>query len=79
MTGTLVYDLAKERLAIQAGVDTQHLHCGNCIDVLREVVTETSKSAWIPTRVEMSEGGEWYLVGMYKPGEIPYGMTVRTA
>ena len=50
------------------------LHCGHCLEVKQG-------KDWLSTRVESgydASGEEaWYLVGLYKPGEIPYGLTVR--
>jgi len=53
------------------------LHCGETIEVFRDVETDTVRAAWVPARVEADVDGEWYLAGMYKPGEIPSGLMVR--
>ena len=45
-------------------------HCGDCIEVL--LGTE-----WIQTRVEYSD--DWYLVGLYRSGEIPEGLQIRAS
>lgn len=77
MKGTLIYDNTTERLAIQDRDNIQHLHCGDVLEVLRENSSETPEPVWISTRVEFSS--DWYLVGMYKPDEIPCDLTVRKA
>ena len=80
MTGTLIYDSAADRLAIVSGSETRHLHCGDVIEVMKLGIIDTySTSQWVPARVE--HGGaadDWYLVGLYKAGEIPKGLVART-
>jgi hypothetical protein len=78
-TGTLVYDSNSDRLAIcYHNLDLDHLHCGDCIEVLRTIITEDYKEVWIPTRVEYShKANDWYLVDMFKPGSIQRDLTVR--
>lgn len=47
------------------------LSCGVAIDIMSE------SGGWIETRVECSDEGEWYLPGLYAPGQIPYGLSAR--
>ena len=72
ITGTLVYDYSSGRLDIisQEGESCGGLYCGNVIEILTEPGT------WVSTRVEYAQD-EWFLTGLYKTGEIPYGLTAR--
>jgi hypothetical protein len=55
--GNLFYDLRLGRYDIRFGREEYYggLHCGECFDVLID-------GKWIPTRIEMTEKREWYLV-----------------
>jgi len=76
-TYVLIYDSDSERLAMYGDDETIPLHCGDCIEVQRVIITEDSKDVWIPTRVEADVNDEWYLDGLYNPGEIPRSLAVR--
>ena len=57
------------------------LHCGATLEVRQNYFNDNGEYAWAKTRVESGYNDkgedEYYLVGLYKPGEIPYGLTVR--
>ncbi len=74
MTGKLLYDYDSQRLCIKScdEEDSVQLHCGMVIEVRSNDIP-----IWTTTRVEANSSGEWYLVGLYKPGEIPAGMEAR--
>lgn len=88
MTGKLIYDRSEDRLAIAPDIKNDldymtydydnlyHLHCGDTLEVLRHIITDKVKDVWIPTRVEHSD--DWYLIDLYKSGEIPQDLIVRT-
>lgn len=48
--------------------DEYDLHCGMTFEVLID-------GRWVPTRIEFSS--DWYLVGLFEPGNIPVGLKVR--
>ena len=90
--GRLIYDSSEDRLAVAPEIsylrydydDLRHLHCGDVIEAYREIITDKTTPVWIPTRVEkgVSEDPdlvEWYLVDLYKMGEIPLDLIVRTS
>ena len=57
------------------------LHCGTTLEVCQKN-PKSGEYEWITTRVESAyseEVGEedWYLTGLYRPGEIPDDLTVR--
>ena len=72
MTGRLIYDSETQRLAIVSDGETEPLHCGTVIEV-----RSSSGAEWATTRVEANESGEWYLVGLYRAGNIPAGLQAR--
>jgi hypothetical protein len=71
-TGKLFYNPANDRLGInfEDGTRDDGLHCGTPLQAL------TIGGAWIDTRVEFA-AEDWYLVGLFWPGTIPDGLTVR--
>lgn len=73
LTGKLFYNSMSERLDILLDNGTLYggLHCGRGLKINKD-------GKWIDTRVEFShESDDWYLVGLYRPGEIPYDLRVR--
>ena len=66
---------------MSCGTVIEVLTCGTTGKVLCEDFRYTDAPEWKATTIESgysSEGEEaWYLTGLYKPGEIPYGLTVR--
>lgn len=42
-------------------------HCGECLEVMVD-------GKWVATRMEMSAGREWYLVGTGYKGDLEYIM-----
>jgi len=71
----LIYDPEVDRLAMYSDDERIHLHCGDCIEVQKIDITSSESEPWQSTRVE--HGEDWYLVGLYKQGEIPIGLRVR--
>ena len=79
MKGTLIYDPQQERLAITNEHGITHLHCGDYIEIERFIIAETEKRIWLSARVEYAyDRDDWYLAGLYAPGQIPAGLTART-
>ena len=68
--GALIFDKESGRYDIRFGLNDYHggLHCGECFDVF-------AGGKWKPTRIEMSTGQEWYLVGIKT--DVLDGLRVR--
>ncbi len=68
--GALIFDKESGRYDIRFGLDDYNggLHCGECFDVF-------AGGKWKPTRIEMSTGQEWYLVGIKT--DVLDGLRVR--
>jgi hypothetical protein len=67
--GMLIWDATNDRPCISwDNGGFEELHCGQAIEVFMF-------GAWEQTRLEMSD--DWYLVGLYRAGEIPMGLKVR--
>lgn len=68
--GCLIYDEGSGRMDIRFGIEEYYggLHCGEGMEVMLD-------GNWIPTRIEMSISGQWYLVGVDTDSLI--GLTVR--
>lgn len=68
--GALIYDKDSGRYDIRFGLDDYNgdLHCGECFDVF-------VGGKWKPTRIEMSTGQKWYLVGIKT--DVLDGLRVR--
>ncbi len=68
--GSLIYDERSGRMDIRFGLEEYYggLHCGEGMEVMLD-------GNWIPTRIEMSIGGKWYLVGVDADSLI--GLPVR--
>lgn len=63
--GALIYDRESGRYDIRFGLDD---YSGECFDVF-------AGGKWKPTRIEMSTGQEWYLVGIKT--DVLDGLRVR--
>ncbi|MCI9050443.1 MAG: DUF5348 domain-containing protein [Lachnospiraceae bacterium] len=68
--GALIFDRESGRYNIRFGLNDYYggLHCGECFDVF-------AGGKWTPTRIEMSTGQEWYLVGIKT--DVLDGLRVR--
>lgn len=68
--GTLFYNYESDRIGVRFddGAIEDGLHCGQTMDV-------KINGEWIPTRIEMKWGEDWYLVGVKVDSII--GLTVR--
>ena len=68
--GALIFDKESGRYNIRFGLNDYYggLHCGECFDVF-------AGGKWKPTRIEMSTGQEWYLVGIKT--DVLDGLRVR--
>ena len=68
--GCLIYDEGSWRMDIRLGLEEYYggLHCGMGMEVMLD-------GNWIPTRIEMSIDGRWYLVGVNADSLI--GLRVR--
>ena len=73
--GTLRYDGVVGRLYVDDDREIdgrRHFHCGETLQIRR------GNGKWRDTRVEMNaDTDSWYLVGLYKPGQIPAGLRAR--
>ena len=58
-TGALIFDERTDRYDIRFDVSEYYggVHCGDCFDV-------SVRGKWKPTRMEMNDTQEWYLVGV---------------
>ena len=80
--GRLFYDSSEQRINIRFQDDTFSggLRCGDGLE-FRTVDFSTSRlgeEKWVSTRLEYDHTGEdWYLEGLYGPGEIPVDNLVR--
>ena len=74
----LIYDRESERLAMFGDDELILLHCGDCIEVQNIDITSNVDELWQQTRVEADMNGDWYLTGLYKAGDIPIGLAVRS-
>ena len=68
--GALIFDKESGRYNIRFGLNDYYggLHCGECFDVF-------AVGKWKPTRIEMSTGQKWYLVGIKT--DVLDGLRVR--
>lgn len=68
--GVLIYDRESGHYNIRFGLNDYHggLHCSERFDVF-------AGGKWKPTRIEMSVGQEWYLVGIKT--DVPDGLRVQ--
>ena len=66
-TGVLVPQKGTDRMDIRFSLTEYYggLHCGDVFDV-------KVNGKWIPTRIEMSYAGEWYLVDTPYKGNLEY-------
>ena len=69
-TGALIFDETADRYDIRFDIADYYggLHCGECFDVF-------AGGRWKPTRIEMSAGQKWYLVGIKT--DVLDGLRVR--
>lgn len=67
ITGYLGYNSKNERygLLISDLWENDGFHCGEQLEVKVD-------DEWIPTRIEMSRGGEWYLVDTKYKGNLDF-------
>jgi hypothetical protein len=89
--GNLYWNALNERIGVryEDGTENGGLSTGTHMQVFvraRELVNKgliTKRDGmrmagkWIDTRLEADEDGEWYLVGLYGPGQIPERQHVR--
>ena len=70
--GTLVYRHNHDRLDIQLAngdmLTFNGFPCGTTLEVCYN-------GEWVPTRIEHS--GDWYLVGLFGPSQIPHDLRAR--
>lgn len=66
------YDINRLDILMADGQTYGGLHCGDPVDILSE------SGEWIEACVEYAGGqGEWYMPGLYGPGQIPFDLQVR--
>ena len=69
VTGRLGYNSDNDRygLLVSDIWENDGFHCGECLEVMVD-------GKWVATRMEMSAGREWYLVGTGYKGDLEYIM-----
>jgi hypothetical protein len=68
--GNLYYNAETERIFVRCEEGSEEdLHCGTIMQAM-------TQGQWMNTRLELSASSEWYLVGLYRPGQIPAGQRV---
>lgn len=74
ITGLLCYNSQNGRygLLVMDLWEIDGFHCGDTLEVWI-----SDKEQWVPTRIEMSWNGEWYLVGTSFSGQDLECLTVR--
>jgi len=80
--GRLFYDSSEQRLNIrfEDGTYSGGLRCGDGLEFRTVDFTKSrlGDEAWVHTSIEYCHTEqEWYLVGLYSPGEIPVHNLVR--
>jgi hypothetical protein len=86
--GYLFWNAEAGRIGIrfEDGGEDDGLHCGTVLQAFvtsRELMGERDylrmAGKWLDTRLEADEAGEWFLVGVHSPGQIPERQRVRIA